>query len=189
ALHRRDRMVDQAIHEYAAALSTADHANGSRSLINVRKILDTTQHGYLASEEAGQIPIGPRSAKGILYGPLAEFPVEPYTVLCWLSPAQAMIWNEAAEDAGWKANKGSSVFGRPACAALAYSANHHSPVISFGCIGMRTFTEIATDRLLAVVPGTKLSAFSNALMSKKKTNDVMESAYLSRKYAFLNTPS
>ena len=38
ALHRRNRTVDQAIHEYAAALSTADHANRSRRLINVRKI-------------------------------------------------------------------------------------------------------------------------------------------------------
>jgi|APFEC2959095136_1045048.scaffolds.fasta_scaffold04966_3 integrase len=37
ALHRRNRMVDQAIHEYAAALSTADYASRSRRLIECAK--------------------------------------------------------------------------------------------------------------------------------------------------------
>lgn len=50
ALHHRGRMFDQAIHEYAAALSTDDYANGSRRLINVRKSLDTTQRQRSASE-------------------------------------------------------------------------------------------------------------------------------------------
>jgi putative transposase len=43
ALHRRHRMVHQVLHEHAASLSTAAHANRSRRLSNVRKILDTTQ--------------------------------------------------------------------------------------------------------------------------------------------------
>src|SRR3974390_2869048 len=37
ALHRRNGMVHQALHEHAAALSTADHANRSRRLIKCAK--------------------------------------------------------------------------------------------------------------------------------------------------------
>jgi uncharacterized protein (DUF169 family) len=137
--------------------------------------------GYLAPGESGRIPVSAPSAKGILYGPLAQFSVQPYMVLCWLTPAQAMIWNEAAEDAAWNANKRSSVFGRPACAALPYAAQHDRPVTSFGCIGMRTFTEIAADHLLAAVPGTRLLDFSTALVTMRQTNDAMKSIYMSRK--------
>jgi hypothetical protein len=42
ALHRRHGMVSQVLHEHAASLSAASHANRSRRLTNVRKILDTT---------------------------------------------------------------------------------------------------------------------------------------------------
>jgi uncharacterized protein (DUF169 family) len=137
--------------------------------------------GYLKPGESDRIPTSTPSTKGILYGPLAQMPVEPHVVLCWLTPVQAMIWNEAAEDAAWNASRPSSVFGRPACAALPYSVRHDRPVTSFGCVGMRTFTEIAQDRLLAVVPGTSLLAFATALVTMRKVNEVMESTYLSRK--------
>ena len=37
ALHRRNSMVDQALHEHAASLPTAGHANRSRRLIKCAK--------------------------------------------------------------------------------------------------------------------------------------------------------
>src|SRR4029079_19326681 len=40
--HRRNNVVGQMLHEYAATLSTADIRNRSRRMMNVRKILDTT---------------------------------------------------------------------------------------------------------------------------------------------------
>ena len=42
ALHRRHGMVSQVLHEHAASLSAASHANRSRRLIKCAKILDTT---------------------------------------------------------------------------------------------------------------------------------------------------
>src|SRR6478735_1820524 len=41
--HRRNNVVGQMLHEYAATLSTAAISNRSRRMMNVRKILDTTQ--------------------------------------------------------------------------------------------------------------------------------------------------
>jgi uncharacterized protein (DUF169 family) len=140
--------------------------------------------GYISADEPGHIPTSKARAQGIIYGPLAQFPMEPHVVLCWLTPFQAMIWNEANGGAVWKTDTPGVVLGRPACAALPASIALNGPVMSLGCIGMRTFTEVAKDRLLAAVPGSKLLEFSDALASMRHTNDVMASFYVSRKDNF-----
>jgi len=140
--------------------------------------------GYISADEPDQIPTSKVRAQGIVYGPLAQFPMEPHVVLCWLTPFQAMIWNEADGGAVWKTDSPSVVFGRPACAALPAGMALNRPVMSLGCMGMRTFTEVARDRLLAAVPGSRLQAFADALASMRNINDGMASFYLSRKENF-----
>jgi uncharacterized protein (DUF169 family) len=140
--------------------------------------------GYVLSDEPGRIPTYKRRTQGIIYGPLAEFPVDPDVVLCWLTPSQAMIWNEAAGGAVWSGDAPGTALGRPACAALPAGLDLGRPVISLGCMGMRTFTGIADDRLLAVIPGSKLSEFTAALQAMRSTNDAMKAFYISRKQSF-----
>jgi uncharacterized protein (DUF169 family) len=137
--------------------------------------------GYISAEEPVHIPTRTEPSQGVIYGPLAQFPLEPSVVLCWLTPFQAMIWNEAGGGAVWRSDTPSTVFGRPACAAIPRSMYSEMPVLSLGCMGMRTFTEIAEDQLLAVIPGSKLAEFSKALTSAKETNDIMACHYSSRK--------
>ena len=143
-----------------------------------------TRSGYLEGGEATRIPVNGKTAKGILYGPLAQFPVEPDAVVLWLTPAQAMVWSEASGGAAWGGREPSTVFGRPACAAVPAALGTARPTLSLGCKGMRTFTEIAPDRLLAVIPGAKLDVFATALRAAKERNDVMGGFYGSRKAAF-----
>ena len=143
--------------------------------------------GYIASDEPGLIPTNKAGAQGIIYGPLSQFPVPPDVVLCWLTPFQAMLWNEAAKGAAWNTNARGAVFGRPACAALPNSIQLSRPAISLGCTGMRTFTEISSGLLLAVVPGSELLAFSSSLAAVRRTNDGMAAFYGSRKRNFANT--
>jgi uncharacterized protein (DUF169 family) len=140
--------------------------------------------GYVSAEEPGHIPTGKAKPRGIIYGPLSQFPVQPDVVLCWLSPFQAMIWNEATGGATWNGAAPGGVFGRPACAALPASINQGAPVMSLGCMGMRTFTEIPEDHLLAAVPGTKVEEFARTLQSMRATNDTMAAFYASRKKGF-----
>jgi uncharacterized protein (DUF169 family) len=143
---------------------------------------------YLTSDEPARIPVNASTPEGILYGPLSKFPFAPHVVLCWLTPSQAMIFNEAAGAAIWAEKKVSSVFGRPACAALPYSTKNNTPVLSFGCIGMRTFTEISDDRLLAVIPGTKLQEFAQQAEQTRQINTEMQSLYAARKNDFVARP-
>lgn len=135
---------------------------------------------YLSSDEGDKIPAVAPSAAGILYGPLADLPTDPQVVLFWLTPHQAMLFNEASGTASWAQGSILST-GRPACAAVPSALSASAPVISWGCAGMRTFTEIPDDRLLAAVPGTRLESFLDDLDRVVASNDTMRTFYEGRK--------
>jgi uncharacterized protein (DUF169 family) len=135
---------------------------------------------YLSPEEGDKIPSVGSHAAGVVYGPLAQFPLPPNAVVVWLSPKQAMLYNEAAGSASWAATP-ARVSGRPACASMPLAIQGQQPTLSFGCIGMRTFTEVADDRMLAVIPGDRLDAFVEALRGTADANRAMLSFYESRK--------
>jgi len=73
--------------------------------------------------------------------------------------------------------------GRPGCAALPRALQDSQPVMSLGCAGMRTFTEIGDDMNLAVIPGRVLAEFIDALSGKVAANATMRSLYLAQKAA------
>ncbi|XVS62046.1 DUF169 domain-containing protein [Actinosynnema sp. CA-299493] len=134
---------------------------------------------YLEMSEVAKIPSVSKAGVGVVYGPLADLPVEPDVVLLWLTPAQAMIYNEAAGTANWTADAG-QVTGRPACSALALAMDTGQPRMALGCIGMRTFTGIAADRMLAVLPGAKVGEFVEALKVTVQANAGMKEFYESK---------
>jgi uncharacterized protein (DUF169 family) len=141
-----------------------------------------TECGYLAPQEPASIPVGRRKAAGILYGPLADFPTTPDVVLVWLTPAQAMIWSEAAGGAAWDGETG-TVLGRPACAALPAAIDRDRPTLSLGCTGMRTFTGIPEGHMLGVVPGERLGDLTRALARAAAVNHGMRAFYEERRAA------
>lgn len=59
------------------------------------------------------------------------------------------------------------------------------PTLSLGCMGMRTFTEISEDRLLAVLPGDRAKEFSDALEQTLTANSAMQDFYEERKTQFV----
>lgn len=149
----------------------------------VTSMCDTT---YITPEEGDKIPGVQPSAAGILYGPLAEFPTTPGLVLFWLTPRQAMLYNEAAGTARWTQDSILST-GRPACAALPSALSSNSPTISWGCIGMRTFTDIPDDKLLAAVPGDHIESFLDDLERIITANHTMHTYYQAQKNALATT--
>jgi uncharacterized protein (DUF169 family) len=140
---------------------------------------------YIGADEPAQIPSVQKEKRGILYGPLGEFPVEPDVVLLWVTSRQAMLVSEAAGTSRWLEEAPRSLFGRPACAAIPSALDSENAVLSLGCTGMRTFTEILPDRLLAVVPGAKLGEFAQALATVIEANSQMLSYYEQQKAAFV----
>jgi uncharacterized protein (DUF169 family) len=55
--------------------------------------------------------------------------------------------------------------------------------MSLGCAGMRTFTEIGDEMNLAVIPGSALAGFVDALERTVDSNATMRSYYSARKTA------
>lgn len=132
---------------------------------------------YIQEEEVANIPKFQKSHGGILYGPLAIFPLEPELVLLWLTPAQAMILQEATGEITWSLATEAGLFGRPACAVLPRSLERGKPALSLGCAGMRTFTEIAEDRMLLAVPAAVLPSLEDKLQKAISANRRMKGLY------------
>jgi uncharacterized protein (DUF169 family) len=136
--------------------------------------------GYLSPDEAASIPSVGRGSAGIVYGPLAAFPMNPDVVLVWLTPVQAMLLSEAAGGASWSTPP-ATVTGRPACAALPLAMANDSTSLSLGCMGMRTFTEVADDRLLAAIPASRVDELVGRLEGTMAANEQMRSFYQEHK--------
>lgn len=135
--------------------------------------------GYVDPEEADKIPTVSLRGAGVVYGPLGVSPLPPDFVVMWLTPRQAMLYNEAAGSASWTSAP-SGITGRPACTAVAV-AERGNPSLSLGCTGMRTFTDIADDRLLAVTPGDSVDQLANSLEETAESNRAMGDFYIRRK--------
>jgi len=131
---------------------------------------------YIGKDEPAGIPTVERKSAGILYGPLAELPAEPDLIIMWLTPHQAMIFNEAIGGSDW-AGELMQVSGRPGCAALPRALQGHKPSVSLGCTGLRTFTQIGNEELLAVVPGDQGEEVVAALERTVNANAAMSAFY------------
>jgi uncharacterized protein (DUF169 family) len=136
-----------------------------------------TEVGYIDPREAEHLPTLPPSNDPLLYGPLADFPIEPQLVLLWLTPRQAMLLREATGDVRWKSDVSSSLFGRPACAALPVAERDGNVALSFGCNGMRTFTGIDPSQMLAAVSGRLLGTLSADLARAHNAQCSMQQFY------------
>jgi len=135
---------------------------------------------YIAEDEPANIPTVKGHATGIVYGPLDRFPLTADLVLLWLQPSQAMLLQETAGRTRWGNSPPSALLGRPGCAALPIALETSEPTLSAGCIGMRTFTGVSENLLLAVLPAPRLESFLEAAESTRSANRVMREYYETR---------
>jgi uncharacterized protein (DUF169 family) len=143
--------------------------------------------GYISPEEASRIPTVEKKKSGIAYGPLRAFTTDPDLVLMWLTPGQAMIYSEAAGACRWTEAMPTPAFGRPSCAALPAALDKLQSTLSLGCLGMRIFTDVSQDKLLAVLPGSKIEEFARALESVTAANQTMGEFYQGHKAKYVTT--
>lgn len=140
--------------------------------------------GYIAADEPAKIPTMDRKAAGIVYGPLKNLPVEPDLILLWLTPSQAMLYTEATGTARWTTDEPTTVWGRPTCAALPAAMKSGHSALSFGCTGMRVYTGVREDRLLATVPGGRAGELADALDAARAANEQIRAYADERKSIF-----
>ena len=140
---------------------------------------------YISEDEPAKIHGVEKEKAGIVYGPLRGFPLNPDLVLMWLTPSQAMLFGEAVGSSAWTSIVPTTAFGRPTCAALPLALNNSQSTLSLGCAGMRTFTDISNQLLLAVLPGARLDKFLEDLSSTLTANSEMGSFYREHRAQFV----
>ncbi len=137
---------------------------------------------YLQEDEVDRIPRFIPGPQGAVYGPLAEFPLEPDNVILWVTPKQTMYLEESLGGTLWTGQQ-NAVFGRPACGVLPTATLRGEASLSLGCIGMRTFTEIPDAYSLATLPPAALAGLGEQLDDTLAANATMEAAYEEMKAA------
>ncbi len=100
---------------------------------------------YFSPAEVSALPIVKKPHQNIVYGPLAQFPLEADVVLCIITTEQAMLISEAMGNMNWLQSGGQSAFGRPTCAIIPRTMQTNQISMSFGCVGARTYTGLTTS--------------------------------------------
>jgi uncharacterized protein (DUF169 family) len=140
--------------------------------------------GYIAADEVAHVPAVKEPGAGILYGPLAQFPIEPNVVVATASPFQAMLLAEADEAVKLGRPALLPTLGRPACGAVAWSANETTTVMSVGCIGARTHLDLPADRAVVVIPGERLDGLVGRLPTIVRANEALAAAHQAERDRF-----
>ena len=136
---------------------------------------------YLSEDEPANIPTITEKKAGVVYGPLKDFPVPPQLILMWLKPSQAMIYNEVLGCCKWSGSMDSMALGRPACAVIPTTLNKSPFGMSLGCTGMRTFTEVSDDHILATLNCAEIDSFLTSLQTTMSANKEMKEFYTDHK--------
>jgi len=127
--------------------------------------------GYITPAEVPQIPHLRKTPAAVVYAPLGDSPVQPDVVIFMCRPATAMLLNEAAQRAG--ASASIPPLGRPTCMGLPAAMQHGGAVTSLGCIGNRVYTGAGEDDLYLMIPGAKLAAVAEALVTIQSANSAL----------------
>jgi uncharacterized protein (DUF169 family) len=127
---------------------------------------------YVRPEDIAAIPVLRSQPKYVVYGPLAEVPLEPDVVLLFVQAGQTLILSEASQqlEAGLP-----PAMGRPACAVIPQAANSGRSALSLGCCGARAYLDMLTDDIaIYAVPGSAIADFAERIEALSKANRVLQ---------------
>lgn len=139
---------------------------------------------YFTMAEVDALPKVPTPRRGILYGPLEDFPVEPAVVLVVVNSFAGMLVAEASGSTDLANSAGQSAFGRPACSAIPRALAEGKTVLSLGCIGARTYVGLRPEEGITVIPGAVLQQFVDRLDEIARANAALASYHAERRRAF-----
>ena len=134
---------------------------------------------YVREEEVAAIPVVQREVKHVIYGPLADFALEPEVVLLFAHAQQGLILSEAAA----RVDKGvPPAMGRPACAIVPQVLNGGSAAMSLGCCGARAYLDILSDSVaMWAFPGSKLDQYCEQISVLARANKTLTTFHARRR--------
>lgn len=133
---------------------------------------------YVRNEEVAGIPVIKREVRHVIYGPLAQTPVDPEVVLLFAHAQQGLIISEAVARVDQDAPP---ALGRPACAVVPRALNEGRAAISLGCCGARAYLDRLSESVaLWALPGSKLEQYCAEITVLARANTML-SAFHNRR--------
>ena len=134
---------------------------------------------YVREEEVAAIPVVQREVKQVIYGPLADFPLDPEVVLLFADSQQGLILSEAAG----RVDKGvPPAMGRPACAVIPQVLNQGHAALSLGCCGARAYLDALSDSVaMWAFPGSKLDQYCEQIAVLARANKTLTAFHVRRR--------
>ncbi|MDJ0867673.1 MAG: DUF169 domain-containing protein [Myxococcota bacterium] len=134
---------------------------------------------YVRGDEVAAIPVVAQQSKHVVYGPLAEFPVEPDVVLLFANAEQGLVLSEATERIDGATPP---AMGRPACAVVPQVLGGMNAAVSLGCCGARAYLDLLTDSVaLWALPGRRLAEYREQIAVLARANDVLTDFHVQRR--------
>jgi uncharacterized protein (DUF169 family) len=144
----------------------ADHGNcsvgsvthGFKTLADVAGNSDVAallDRGWVTMDVVPQIPVVTEKPGAVVYGPLAETPVDPDVVLLRVNGKQLMTISDA-----WP---GLRIEGKPQCHIVAIAKEQGEPAASVGCALSRVRTGMNVSEMTMAIPAPRLGEFVDSL--------------------------
>jgi uncharacterized protein (DUF169 family) len=112
-----------------------------------------------------QIPVVTEKPGAVVYGPLAETPVDPDVILLRVNGKQMMTVSDA-----WP---GLRIEGKPQCHIVAIAKEQGEPAASVGCALSRVRTGMNVTEMTMAIPGARLAEFVDALRTTAAVDNVV----------------
>jgi len=154
------------VHTHHISGASASHPLELQEALKAMSGLD-----YVREEEVAAIPVVRRQARHVVYGPLADFPLDPAVVLLFADARQGLILSEAAA----RVDKDvPPAMGRPACAVVPQVLNQGYAAMSLGCCGARAYLDALSDSVaMWAFPGSKLEQYCEQIAVLARANQTL----------------
>ena len=119
---------------------------------DVAALLDT---GWVTMDVVPQIPVVHEKPGAVVYGPLAESPVDPDVVLLRINGKQMMVLSDALP--------GLRIEGKPQCHIVAIAKEQGEVAASVGCALSRVRTGMSVHEMTCAIPAAKLAEVLDAV--------------------------
>jgi uncharacterized protein (DUF169 family) len=119
---------------------------------DVAALLET---GWVTMDIVPQIPVVTEKPTSVVYGPLAQTPIDPDVVLLRLNAKQLMVVSDAVP--------GLRVEGKPQCHIVAIAKEQGEIAASVGCALSRVRTGMAATEMTCAIPASKVEDVLTAI--------------------------
>lgn len=113
------------------------------------------ESGWVTMDEVPAIPTVRERPEAVVYGPLADTPVDPDVVLLRVNAKQLMVLSDALP--------GLRIEGKPQCHIVAVAKEQGEPAASVGCALSRARTGMPATEMTCAIPAPRLAEVVEAV--------------------------